>query len=94
MVDSALKSAGWERIDSRLGDITSIIAGKRSGHITLEGVQAFIAATGDEEILPAMVQLSAALSDNGLPCVRHRTEDLVNKIPKAIMVAIGSKPRE
>jgi len=92
MVDSALKSAGWERIPSQSGDVVVTVAGETAGTAYLNGIQAFVGPE-DNGSVPALVELASAMSDSGIPCTPHKTDQLRGKTPMAILVAIGNKPQ-
>lgn len=92
IIDSVLKAAGWERIPSQSGDVVVTLAGETAGTAYLNGVQAFV-GPDDKGSLAALEELAAAMSDNGIPCAPHKTDQLKGKTPAAILIAVGNKPQ-
>ena len=86
-----LTSAGWHRVSSQIGDIVVDAAGDTAGTSTNEGVAAFV-APDNREAEPALLALSAALTAAGIPCRANRTDQLLDKTPKAIVINVGKKP--
>ena len=91
VLDAMLKSAGWIRVPSQIGDIVVDVAGETAGTSNDSGVGAFI-GSDNSDAKPALLTLSKVLTDAGIPCQANRTEQLRNKIPKAIVVNVGKKP--
>ena len=86
-----LKSAGWLRVSSQVGDINLDAAGNTAGIAHDSGVNAFIGL--DNPAAPAaLVALSRALTAAGIPCQSSQTEQLRDKTPKAILINVGKKP--
>ena len=89
-LDAVLKSAGWLRVPSQIGDIVVDAAGNTAGTSHDSGVAAFIGPDNlDAEV--ALVALSRALTAAGIPCQPSRTEQLRGKTPKAIIINVGKK---
>ena len=91
VLDAILKSAGWLRVRSQIGDIGTQVAGNSAGFSYNSGVAAFV-GPDDRDAETALETLSRALSDAGIPCQPGRTEQLRDKTPKAIVINVGKKP--
>lgn len=91
VIDAVLKTAGWQRVPSQVGDIVVDAAGSTAGTSSESGVTAFI-GPDNAEAETVLLTLSRALSAAGIPCEPHRTEQLRDKTPKAILINIGKKP--
>ena len=89
-IDAALKSAGWERIESQVGDLVLTVGGATAGQTASSGVIAYVGPEDDVSI-PALRALGAALTAEGIDCAIHKTEQLKGKVPPAIMIVVGSK---
>ena len=90
-LDAVLKSAGWVRVPSQLGAIEHDVAGDTVGDAAGSGLAAFI-GTDNEEAEPAVKSLSGAFRFAGIQCTYNKTEQLVGKEPKAIIIHVGKKP--
>ena len=91
VLDTVFKSAGWIRVPSQFGTLVVDVGGIDAGTSLDSGVAAFVAPdNGSAE--PALLALSKALTDAGIPCEPTRTEQLRGKTPKAILINIGKKP--
>jgi hypothetical protein len=90
IIDALLKSAGWERVPSQVGDVEVDAAGSTAGTAYDGGVDALI-APDDENSKPALITLASALTKEGTPCTPHYNDRLIGKIPKAILINIGKK---
>ena len=90
-LDAMLKSAGWLRVPSQIGDIVVNAAGATVGTSHDSGVTAFI-GLDDLDARAALLTLSRVLTDAGIPCRRRQTEQLREKTPKAILINVGKKP--
>ena len=86
-----LKSAGWVRVGSQGGVIVVNIAGDTAGTSLDSGVKVFV-GSDNRDAEPALLALSKALTDAGIPCPPTRTEQLEGKTPKAILINVGEKP--
>ena len=86
-LDAVLKSARWLRVPSQIGDIVVDAAG--TSHDS--GVTAFV-GPDNRDAEAALLTLSRALTDAGIPCQSSRTEQLRDKTPKAIIINVGKKP--
>jgi hypothetical protein len=93
MFDAILKSAGWERIDSQSGAIVVTVAGSTAGTAYLNGVEVFV-GPDNEDAIPVLAELASAISENGIPCIPHKLDELKGKTPKAILIAVGNKPQK
>ena len=91
VLDFMLKSAGWLRVPSQIGVIVVEAAGNTAGTSHNSGVAAFV-GPDNRNAEPALLTLSKALTDAGIPCRPSRTEQLRDKTPKAIVVNVGKKP--
>lgn len=91
VLDVMLRSAGWLRVRSQIGMIAVDVAGNTAGISHDSGVAAFI-GPDDRSAEPALLALSKALTDAGIPCQPNRTEQLRDKTPKAIVINVGKKP--
>jgi hypothetical protein len=91
IVDATLKAAGWQRIDSQIGDLVVNAAGATAGQSQDSGVQAFIAPQ-DTDAVSALRSLGASLTWAGIPCTLCTTDQLTGKTPKGITINIGKKP--
>ena len=91
VLDVMLKSAGWLRVRSQIGMIAVDVAGNTAGISHDSGVAAFI-GPDNRNAEPALLALSKALTDAGMPCQPNRTEQLRDKTPKAIVINVGKKP--
>ena len=90
-LDAMLKSAGWLRVPSQIGDIVVDAAGNTAGTSHDSGVAAFV-GLDDLDTRAALLTLSRVLTDAGIPCQPSQTEQLRDKIPKAILINVGKKP--
>ena len=90
-LDAMLKSAGWLRVRSQIGVIAIDAAGNTAGTSHDSGVTAFV-APDNRDAVPALLALSKALTGAGISCQPHRTEQLRDKTPKAIIINVGKKP--
>ena len=86
-----LKSAGWLRVSSQIGAIVVEAAGNTAGMSHDSGVTAFF-GPDNLDARAALLALSKALTDAGIPCQPRRTEQLRDKTQKAILINIGKKP--
>ena len=86
-----LKSAGWLRLPSQIGAIVVDAAGDTAGKSHNSGVGAFLGPDNLHAEL-ALLTLSKALTDAGIPCQANRTEQLRNTSTKAIVINVGKKP--
>ena len=91
LLDDILKSAGWTRVPSQIGDIEVDVAGNTAGQAHDSGVVAFVGRDNPDAV-PALRALSQALSDAGIPCPPSQTELLRGETPKAIVINVGKKP--
>ena len=91
VLDAMLKSAGWLRVPSQIGAIVVDVAGDTAGTSHNSGVGAFIGPDNLHAEL-ALLTLSKALTDAGIPCQANRTEQLRNTSTKAIVINVGKKP--
>ena len=91
-LDAMLKSAGWLRVPSQIGDIVVDVAGTTAGTAHDSGLGAFV-GPDNPTAEAALVALSEALTDAGFPCQPNRTEQLRGKTPKAIIINVGKKPQ-
>ena len=91
VLDVMLKSAGWLRVRSQIGSIAVDVAGNTAGTSHDSGVSAFV-GPDNPNAEPALLTLSKALTDAGIPCRANRTEQLRDKTPKAIVINVGEKP--
>ena len=89
--DVMLKSAGWIRVPSQIGDIVVDAAGSTAGTAHDSGVTAFV-GPDNPDAEAAILALSRALTDAGIPCQARRAEQLRDKTPKAIIINVGKKP--
>lgn len=90
-LDALLKSAGWLRVPAQIGDIVVEAAGDTAGTSHDSGVTAFV-GPDNNGAEAALLTLSEALTAAGIPCRPLRTEQLRDKIPKAIIINVGKKP--
>ena len=91
VLDTVLKSAGWIRVPSQFGTLVVDVGGIDAGTLLNSGVAAFV-APDDDAAEPALLALSQALTDAGIPCQPTRTEQLRGRTPKAILITVGKKP--
>ena len=91
LLDGMLKSAGWIRVPSQIGDIVVDVAGDTAGTSHDAGLAAFI-GPDNRSAEPALLALSNALTAGGIPCHPKRTEQLRDKTPRAIVISVGKKP--
>ena len=91
VLDVMLRSAGWLRVPSQIGAIVVDVAGNTAGTSHDSGVAAFI-GPDYPNAQPALLALSKALTDAGIPCLAYQTEQLRDKTPKAIVINVGEKP--
>lgn len=91
VIDAVLKSAGWQRVPSQVGAVVVDAAGSTAGTSSDSGVAAFV-GPDNAEAEAALLTLSKALTAAGIPCQSHRTEQLLGRTPKAILINIGKKP--
>ena len=90
-LDDMLKSAGWLRVPSQISDIVVDVAGSTAGTSHDSGVSAHI-GPDNPNAEAALLDLSKALTDAGIPCQPNRTEQLRGKTPQAIVINVGKKP--
>ena len=90
-LDAVLKSAGWLRVPSQIGAIVVDAAGNTAGTSHDSGVTAFF-GPDNRDAEAALLTLSRALTDAGIPCQSKRTEQLLDKTPMAILINVGKKP--
>ena len=90
-LDAMLKSAGWLRVPSQIGATVVDAAGNTAGTSYDSGVTVFFGPDNPDARV-ALLALSRALTDAGIPCRPSRTEQLRDKIPKAIIINVGKKP--
>lgn len=90
-LDVVLKSAGWIRLPSQIGDIVVDVAGNTAGGSHDSGVTAFV-GPDNSDAEAALLTLSRVLSVAGIPCQPNRTDQLRGKTPKAIVINVGKKP--
>ena len=90
-LDAVLKSAGWLRVSSQIGDLVVDAAGNTAGTSHDSGVTAFV-GPDNRDAEAALVILSKVLTTAGIPCQSLRTEQLRDKTPKAIIINVGRKP--
>ena len=91
VLDAVLKSAGWLRVPSQIGDIVVDAAENTVGTAHDSGVAAFI-GPDNRDAEAALLNLSRALTGAGIPCRSRRTEQLRDKTPKANIINVGKKP--
>ena len=92
VLDVMLKSAGWLRVRSQIGMIAVDVAGNTAGISHDSGVAAFI-GPDNQNAEPALLALSKALADAGIPCrAESKPKQLRDKTPKAILINVGKKP--
>lgn len=91
VLNAVLTSAGWVRVPSQIGAIVVDAAGNTAGTSSDSGVSAFI-GPDNPEATPVVVALCRALTEAGIPCQPSRTEQLLDKVPKAIVINVGKKP--
>jgi len=85
-IDNLLKTAGWVRIPSQVGDIVT----EGAGHATDTGLQIGIKPTSDDEVRNLAVLLASIFTSEGIPAVAASIADLKND--KAININVGKKP--
>ena len=90
VLDTLLKSAGWLRVSSQIGDIEIDVAGNTAGTSHDSGVTALIGPE-DGDLEAALLALSGTLTTAGIPCGAAKTEQLRGKIPRAIIINVGKK---
>ena len=90
-LDAMLKSAGWLRVRSQIGAIAIDAAGNTAGTSHDSGVTAFV-GPDNRDAVPALLALSKSLTGAGISCQPHRTEQLRDKTPRAIIINVGKKP--
>lgn len=90
-LDVMLKSAGWLRVPSQIGDIVVDAAESTAGTSHDSGVTAFV-GPDNRDAEAALLLLSQVLTAAGIPCQASRTEQLQGKTPKAILINVGKKP--
>ena len=90
-IDDTLKSAGWLRVSSQVGDIVHHVGGSTAGTSTDSGVGVFV-GPDNHDAEPALLSLGTALTDAGIPCRKGRAPQLRDKTPKAILIVVGKKP--
>jgi len=89
-----LKSAGWNRVPGQIGplDVNALGEGGETASQAFDtGVSAFV-SPDNEGAIPAVLALAAALTAEGIPCEPYKTDQLIGKTPKAIVINIGKKP--
>ena len=91
VLNAVLTSAGWLRVPSQIGAIAVDAAGNTAGTAHDSGVSAFV-GPDNRDAEAALLALSRALTAAGVPCQSHRTDQLRNKTPKAIIINVGRKP--
>ena len=90
-LDTLLKSAGWLRVPAQIGAIVVEAAGDTAGTSHDSGVTAFV-GPDNNAAEAALLALSEAFTAAGIPCRPHRTDQLQDKMPKAIIINVGKKP--
>ena len=90
-LDALLKCAGWLRVPAQIGDIVVEAAGDTAGTSHDSGVTPFV-GPDNNAAEAALLTLGEALTAAGSPCRPRRTEQLRDKIPKAIIINVGKKP--
>ena len=91
VLNAVLTSAGWLRVPSQIGAIAVDAAGNTAGTAHDSGVSAFV-GPDNRDAEAALLALSRAFTAAGVPCQSHRTDQLRNKTPKAIIINVGRKP--
>lgn len=91
VLNAVLTSAGWVRVPSQVGAIVVEAAGNTAGTSSDSGVSAFI-GPDNPEAEPVLLALCGALTKAGVSCQPSRTEQLRDKVPKAIIINVGKKP--
>lgn len=91
VLDATLKSAGWVRVSSQIGDIGTDVAGDFAGFTSESGVAALV-GPDNREAETTLLTLSKTLTDAGTPCRPIRTEQLRGKTLNAIVISVGKKP--
>ena len=90
-LDAVLKSAGWLRVPSQIGAVAVDAAGNTAGTSHDSGVTVFV-GPDNRDAEAALLTLSRALTDAGIPCQSKRTKQLRDKTPMAILINVGKKP--
>ena len=90
-LDAVLKSAGWLRVPSQIGNLALHVAGNTAGTSHDTGV-AVVVGPDNRDAEAALRSLSKALTTAGIPCRLGQTEQLRDKTPKAISIDVGKKP--
>jgi ubiquinone biosynthesis protein UbiJ len=90
LIDATLKSAGWVRIGSQVGDIVVNVAGETAGTAHGSGVQIGIKRESSREMQALAVRLAQALTSEELSAIPQLIAEL--KFDDAININVGKKP--
>ena len=90
-LDAMLKSAGWLRVPSQIGNLALHVAGNTAGTSHDTGV-AVVVGPDNRDAEAALRALSKTLTTAGISCRLGQTEQLRDKTPKAISIDVGKKP--
>lgn len=89
-INDILIAAGWVRVKSQVGAIVRELSGSTVASTVKSGLHVFI-GKDNEEAKDVVLVLCGAFVELGMQCRPTRTDDLIGKTPKAVLIAVGKK---